>query len=320
MESAFAGASSVIANAFAGLAGAFSVGAMAAMVTSSIDAADGLSKLAQRTGETVENLARLQYAGSLADVSNDALATSLKKLAKNMAEAASGTGEVADAFRAIGVSVVASDGKLRSSGEVLNDVADRFAGYEDSAARSALAQAIFGRSGADLIPLLNAGSQGLKEMGNEASRLGAVISTETAQAAERFNDQMTRVNAALGSIAKQTAAELLPVLNELADSLVDIAKRRCRRQPFVQSALGRLPGDHRRGRECGLCVQVDRHRDRRHGGATRSFGQTRFQGFCEHRRSNARRRREESQGDRRLVGTRPVGGQVCRPDLRRLQQ
>jgi len=224
MESAFAGASSVIANAFAGLAGAFSVGAMAAMVTSSIDAADGLSKLAQRTGETVENLARLQYAGSLADVSNDALATSLKKLSKNMAEAAGGSGEVADAFKAIGVSVVASDGKLRSSGDVLNDVADRFAGYEDSAAKAALAQAIFGRSGADLIPLLNAGSQGLKEMGDEASRLGVVISTETAQAAERFNDQMTRVNAALGSIAKETAAELLPVLNELADSLVDIAK------------------------------------------------------------------------------------------------
>jgi hypothetical protein len=224
MESAFAGASSVIANAFAGLAGAFSVGAMAAMVKSSIDAADGLSKLAQRTGETVENLARLQYAGSLADVSNEALATSLKKLSKNMAEAAGGTGEAADAFKAIGVSVVASDGKLRSSGDVLNDVAERFAGYEDSAAKAALAQAIFGRSGADLIPLLNAGSQGLKEMGDEASRLGVVISTETAQAAERFNDQMTRVNAALGSIAKQTAAELLPVLNELADSLVDIAK------------------------------------------------------------------------------------------------
>ncbi|WP_299163529.1 hypothetical protein [Accumulibacter sp.] len=224
MESAFAGASSVIANAFAGLAGAFSVGAMAAMVTSSIDAADGLSKLSQRTGETVENLARLQYAGSLADVSNEALATSLKKLSKNMAEAAGGSGEVADAFKAIGVSVVASDGKLRSSGEVLNDVADRFAGYEDSAAKAALAQAIFGRSGADLIPLLNAGSHGLKEMGDEASRLGVVISTETAQAAERFNDQMTRVNAAHGSIAKQTAAELLPVLNELADSLVDIAK------------------------------------------------------------------------------------------------
>ncbi len=224
MESAFAGASSVIANAFAGLAGAFSVGAMAAMVTSSIDAADALSKLSQRTGETVENLARLQYAGSLADVSNEALATSLKKLSKNMAEAASGTGEAADAFRAIGVSVVDSAGKLRSSGDVLNDVADRFAGYEDSAAKAALAQAIFGRSGADLIPLLNAGSQGLKEMGNEASRLGVVISTETAQAAERFNDQMTRVNAALGSIAKQTAAELLPVLNELADSLVEIAR------------------------------------------------------------------------------------------------
>lgn len=224
MESAFSRASSVIGSAFAGLAGAFSVGAFASMVQSSIDAADSLSKLSQRTGETVENLAKLQYAGSLADVSNEALATSLKKLSKNMAEAVGGTGDVADAFKAIGVAVTGADGSLRSSGDVLNDIADKFASYEDSAAKAALAQALFGRSGADLIPLLNSGSQGLKDMGDEAQRLGIVISTETAQAAERFNDQMTRISTSFGAIAKQTSSDLLPLLNVLADSMVNVAK------------------------------------------------------------------------------------------------
>jgi len=224
MESAYSKASSVIGSAFAGLAGAFSVGAFASMVQSSIDAADSLSKLSQRTGETVENLAKLQYAGSLADVSNEALATSLKKLSKNMAEAVGGTGDVADAFKAIGVAVTGADGSLRSSGDVLNDIADKFASYEDSAAKAALAQALFGRSGADLIPLLNSGSQGLKDMGDEAQRFGIVISTETAQSAEKFNDQMTRINTVMSSFFVQTSAEMLPLLNELADSLVNIAK------------------------------------------------------------------------------------------------
>ena len=223
MESAFSRASGVIGSAFAGLAGAFSVGAVASMVQSSIDAADALSKLSQRTGETVENLSKLQYAGSLADVSNEGLATSIKKLSKNMAEAVGGTGDAADAFRAMNVEFQ-SDGALRSAGDVINDIADKFASYEDSAGKAALAQALFGRSGADLIPLLNAGSQGLKEMGDEAQRLGVVFSTETAQSAEKFNDQMTRIKAVLSSFAIQTATDMLPLLNALADSMLNVAK------------------------------------------------------------------------------------------------
>ena len=104
------------------------------------------------------------------------------------------------------------------------DIADKFASYEDSAGKAALAQALFGRSGADLIPLLNSGSQGLKDMGDEAQRFGIVISTETAQSAEKFNDQMTRINTVMSSFFVQTSAEMLPLLNELADSLVNIAK------------------------------------------------------------------------------------------------
>lgn len=225
MESAFSGAASVIGSAFAGLAGAFSVGAFASMVQSSIDAADALSKLSQRTGETVENLSKLQYAGSLADVSNEGLASSLKKLSKNMAEAVSGSGDAAAAFSAIGVAVTDSAGTLRSSGDVLNDISDRFASYEDSAAKAALAQALFGRAGADLIPLLNSGSKGLKDMGDEATRLGVVFSTDTAQSAEKFNDQMTRIRAALSSFAVQTATDMLPLLNVFADSMLNVAKQ-----------------------------------------------------------------------------------------------
>ncbi|MER2518574.1 MAG: hypothetical protein ABTR92_19620 [Candidatus Accumulibacter phosphatis] len=224
MESAFTGASSVIGSAFAGLAGAFSVGALAEMVQSSIDAADAVSKLSQRTGESVENLSKLQYAGSLADVSNEKLADTFKKLAKNMEEAVGGSGDAADAFKAIGVAVVDSTGKMRSSGAVLNDIADEFASYKDGAEKAALAQSLFGKSGADLIPLLNAGSAGLQDMGAEAERLGVVFSTQTAQAAEQFNDNMTRLKASLSSIANQTSASLLPLLNELTSALVESAK------------------------------------------------------------------------------------------------
>jgi hypothetical protein len=223
MEDSYSRASSVIRDAFAGLSSVISVGVFANLIDTAIDSADALSKLSQRTGETVESLSKLKYAGSLADADIEVLATSTGKLAKNMSAAVGGTGDAADAFRAMKVEFQ-ENGALRSTGDVINDIADRFASYEDSAGKAALAQALFGKSGADLIPLLNAGSQGLKDMGDEAQRLGVVISTETAQGAEKFNDQMTRINAVMSSFFVQTSAELLPLFNELADSLVNIAK------------------------------------------------------------------------------------------------
>ena len=61
---------------------------------------------------------------------------------------------------------------------------------EDGAGKTALAIKLFGKSGADLIPLLNQGRAGIKELTDEAAKLGIVISTETAAKAEQFNDTL----------------------------------------------------------------------------------------------------------------------------------
>ena len=224
MESAFSRASSVIGSAFAGLAGALSVGAIASMVQSSIDAADSLSKLSQRTGETVENLSKLQYAGSLADVSNEQLADGFKKLANNMAEAQTGTGNAADALKAMKVEFESSPGVLRPVGEVFADISDKIASYEDGAQKTALVMAVLGRAGADFIPLMNGGRAAWKDAGDEAERFNLVISGATGQSAEKFNDQMTRIKAVLSSFAIQTATEMLPLLNVFADAMLNVAK------------------------------------------------------------------------------------------------
>lgn len=220
MEQAFAGAS----KALGALGGVLSAGAFASMVKGVIDTGDALSKLSQRTGVAVEDLSKLQYAASLNDLTNDKLETSLAKLAKSMADTAAGTGDAAKAFAAMGISVTDSSGKLRSGAAVIADVADRFSQYEDGAAKAALAQQIFGRSGAEMIPLLNSGAKGLKEMGDEAARLGIVMSEDLAKKSAEFNDNMTRLHARLEGMKRDVIVPMIPVLLEMSEGFADSAR------------------------------------------------------------------------------------------------
>ncbi len=218
LATSFAGVSSVIGGA--GLAAG-----LLATAKSAIDAGDELNKLSQKTGVAVERLSELKYAGELSDVSLESLSTALKKLSVNMNEVAGGgNNDAAAAFKAIGVAVAGAGGQLRSSDEVLADVADRFAAMEDGAGKTALAIAIFGRSGADLIPLLNQGSKGINSMATEAQQLGVVFGPEFAARSEAFNDNITRLGAAGKGFSQIIASSLLPILNEVTDNLVESAK------------------------------------------------------------------------------------------------
>lgn len=205
----------------AAMAGAAAV--MSAAIKRTIDDADSMAKSAQKFGVGVEELSRLKHAADLSGVSLDTLGTSLRKLSQNMQETANGAKNTASqAFAALGVAVKNADGSLRSSTEVMGDVAERFARMDDGAQKTALAMAIFGRSGSELIPMLNAGRDGLHEMMQEADRLGIVLDTNTAKAAENFNDNMSRLGKVWDGLINQIVGTggLLPALENLSEQMV----------------------------------------------------------------------------------------------------
>ncbi|MGI9215353.1 MAG: hypothetical protein ACR2HS_06980, partial [Gammaproteobacteria bacterium] len=121
---------------------------------------------------------------------------------------------------AMGISVKNTDGTLKSSSIVLGEIADKFATYEDSANKTAIATQLFGKSGAELIPLLNAGSKGIAESANELERFGAVITEKAAAQAERFNDNLTRLSTVGSVVGKTIANEVIPYLNQLAEEFL----------------------------------------------------------------------------------------------------
>lgn len=207
-----AGAAAVTAGAALGLA-----------LKGALDEADEMSKMASKFGVPIEELSRLKYAADLSGVSIEGVGTSFKKLSSNMAAAAEGNKSAAGLFSELGVSATNADGTLRASSAVLLDVADKFAKMEDGAAKTALAVKLFGKSGLDMIPLLNGGAAGLRAMTDEADALGLTISAETGKAAEQFNDNISRLQATISGIVTQIAASLAPTLASITDFLVELS-------------------------------------------------------------------------------------------------
>lgn len=221
---AFGAAVSTGLAAVAAAAAAAAV-AMGVALTRTIDDMDKLNKTSQKLGIPVEQLSALAYAADLADVSFEQLSKGVGKLSKNMVDAAAKpTGDAANAFRALGVSVLDSNGKLKSSEVVLGDLAEAFASAPDGPKKTALAMAVFGKAGADLIPLLNGGRDSLNEMTAEAKAFGAIVSTSAGKQAEAFNDNLTRLGYAVKGLFVQTAEKLLPTLVNVSAGMVEWAK------------------------------------------------------------------------------------------------
>jgi predicted HicB family RNase H-like nuclease len=191
----------------------------ASFVKSSAEAADHMGKMAQTFGVPVAELSRLAYAANLAEVSTEELGANLKLLAKHMAETAAGSGESAAAFRAIGVSVTDTQGHLRPMQDVLLDIAERFAGYKDGAGKAALAQELFGKSGAVLIPFLNEGRAGIERLSAEADRFGLTITDGAAKSADEFGDAIDRLGGLARGLGNSIAAQLTPMLANLGEQL-----------------------------------------------------------------------------------------------------
>lgn len=222
-EQAASGAVGKIGRAAGAAAAAAAVG-FSAMVASSIAAADNLNDLSQITGETAEELSALASAAELSGTDLEGLTTGFRGLSKIATEAAKGSKAASEAFEAIGVSATDSEDKVRGTRELLLDIAEQFSQYEDGAAKAALAQQLFGRAGAELIPFLNKGRVGIEELTQRARELGLTISSETAAAADEFNDNLTRLQQVGRGLANQVAEELLPTLVSLTDDLAGSAE------------------------------------------------------------------------------------------------
>ena len=202
---------------FATLGLILSAGAFVRMVKGSIDAADAFGKLETLTGIAANTLQAYVNAGKLAGVEQATIEKGLRRLAQSMREADQGIATYKDAYDDLGISVRNTDGTLKTNQQVLGEISDRFAQMEDGVTKTAIAMEIFGRSGAQMVNLLNDGKASLEEFNFE-------VSDRFAQNSEYFNDQMTALGIKLQGFAMQMADHLLPTLNNLAEMFSNITQ------------------------------------------------------------------------------------------------
>ncbi len=200
---------------------AASLGAIGAGFKNAIDSAGDFADMAQKFGVPSSQLQALAHAADLSGVSIEELAKGTQKLAVNMTAMAGGetSGKAAETLNALGISATTTAGQLKSIDQMMIDVSDKFAGMEDGAAKTAMAVALFGKAGADLIPMLNLGSAELKKLTDEARNMGLVLDNETNAGLEALGDQWTTIGKTMNGFYTQLAGQLLPTLKFLADEI-----------------------------------------------------------------------------------------------------
>ena len=124
----------------------------------------------------------------------------------------------------MGINVLDSNGKIKATEQILLEIADKFSNYSDGANKAALAMALFGKAGANLIPFLNNGRAGIEAMGIELERLGGVIMPDAARQANEFNDNLDRLKIASNSLAIEIGNALIPTLTELTNEFLAAKK------------------------------------------------------------------------------------------------
>ena len=155
-------------------AGALSVKQFASM-------GDEVHKMALRTGFSTEALSELRHAAALSGASLAGVEKASRTLSGAILDAGYGLETYVRAFDQIGLSYE-NLAKLSPEQQFIT-VLEALADVDDEFERAAIATDLFGRAGTQLLPMLERGSEGLRDMRQETHDLGEVFDLEAAQKA-----------------------------------------------------------------------------------------------------------------------------------------
>lgn len=197
-----------LGTAFKALGAAISIGAITSAINGYADLAGELTDLSAKTGIGVEALQRLKYA---ADQSGGNLEQVTKAVTKLGANLAGGNQSAVGALDALGLSFQSI--RSMAPDQAFTTIADAIAKVPDPMAQSKLAMDLFGKAGADLLPMMKGN---LSETADAADRLGIVLSEEAVRAGDEFGDTMGTLAAVGKSVIAQVLEPMIPVLTTVA--------------------------------------------------------------------------------------------------------
>lgn len=195
--------------------------ALVETVVGAVEYADKIGDAATKTGVTTTHLQELEYAAVQSGSSFDGVVQSLVFLNKSLFAASHGSEEAAKTFTRLGIKVHGTDGKVADTFKTYMKVADAISKLPKGAERSASAMELLGRSGAESVPMLAEGSEGLLKLAAEVDAMGALLKPEDLARAKVFADTwaaMTKVFEAVRiELGLMLVDELLPLVSSFKE-------------------------------------------------------------------------------------------------------
>lgn len=174
------------------------------------------------TGLSTETIQKFQYAENLIDVSYSTISSTLTKLTMNMDKARDGNEALNEAFASLGISVTDSAGNLRSSEDVFYEAIDALGQIDNAAERDAAAMEIFGKSAKELNPLIEQGSQALRDLGAEAEATGYVLDESQIAKLGQVDDAYQRMQLSIEATKNELALQFAPASESALTLFADL--------------------------------------------------------------------------------------------------
>ncbi|WP_155649086.1 phage tail tape measure C-terminal domain-containing protein [Burkholderia cepacia] len=191
--------------------------------------------LSQQTGISMQNLQQWAYVTESAGLKANEAAKSLEAFEQAQNKAAHGNKQAEAAFTALGISM--QQVKALSPHDALLAVADAFSKSQDGAAKAAVAQELFGQSGEQLIPTLNQGADSIRNLENEASRLGGVLSDDVNKRLAEMKEHTEQAHARWDAMARGAKAQLVPAIEAVTGALSDNASMKPVLEDFYKGVV-----------------------------------------------------------------------------------
>lgn len=180
---------------------------------------DAVGKAAGRLGLSTQSLSALGFAAKMSGASVEQMTQSLTFMERNLAEAIKGAGPAADTLNAIGLNARELAGM--NADDAFTAIADAISKLPSAAQKTQAAMNLFGRSGANLLPLMKDGAKGVRELMADADRLGVTFTGAQSKMVQAANDALTRITAATDGIKTQFTIAVAPAIEVAANKMAD---------------------------------------------------------------------------------------------------
>lgn len=178
---------------------------------------DNIDKMSQRLGLSREAYQEWEYVLSQSGVEIDSVQVGMKTLTNTIDDAKNGTDKAIEKFTRLGITT--EDLKNKSREDIFAMTVAGLQTMTDETEKAALANDMFGRSGQEMIPLLNQTAESTQELLDKAHKMGMVMSDDAVTAAVNYTDAMDTLKRTFAGVKNNIVSDLLPGFTKVIEGL-----------------------------------------------------------------------------------------------------